>query len=213
MFETFTEFHSSGTVRDLHPIPFSFPPRHGERKTKSGANITVNPEKQRSTTNYFRETALQTPETTIFVSWIFHFDIPQKTIALHCPWLTISPGSLPQLRLQLGMSAVRIRCRSISLAIYVSIDYRDEDHSCRTARSDVGSRPADPPRTAAARTAAARNGTQVRRTMSAPASTAPKEPAPAPKRNPAATPNWYVHRSKPADSTSHTQPPNSSASN
>ena len=40
------EFHSSGTVRDLHPIPFSFPPRHGERKTKSGANITVNPEKQ-----------------------------------------------------------------------------------------------------------------------------------------------------------------------
>ena len=94
MFETFTEFHSSGTVRDLHPIPFSFPPRHGERKTKSGANITVNPEKQRSTTNYFRETALQTPETTIFVSWIFHFDIPQKTIALHCPWLTISPGSV-----------------------------------------------------------------------------------------------------------------------
>jgi hypothetical protein len=78
----------------LHPIPFSFPPRHGERKTKSGANITVNPEKQRSTTNYFRETALQTPETTIFVSWIFHFDIPQKTIALHCPWLTISPGSV-----------------------------------------------------------------------------------------------------------------------
>ncbi|MCB6585315.1 hypothetical protein, partial [Streptococcus gordonii] len=64
------------------------------RKTKSGANITVNPEKQRSTTNYFRETALQTPETTIFVSWIFHFDIPQKTIALHCPWLTISPGSV-----------------------------------------------------------------------------------------------------------------------
>ena len=94
MFETFTEFHSSGTVRDLHPIPFSFPPRHGERKTKSGANITVNPEKQRSTTNYFRETALQTPETTIFVSWIFHFDIPQKPIALHCPWLTISPGSV-----------------------------------------------------------------------------------------------------------------------
>ena len=88
------EFHSSGTVRDLHPIPFSFPPRHGERKTKSGANITVNPEKQRSTTNYFRETALQTPETTIFVSWMFHFDIPQKTIALHCPWLTISPGSV-----------------------------------------------------------------------------------------------------------------------
>ncbi len=53
----------------------------------------------------------------------------------------------------------------LSLAIYVSIDYRDEDHSCRTARSDVGSRPADPPRTAAARTAAARNGTQVRRTV------------------------------------------------
>ncbi len=49
--------------------------------------------------------------------------------------------------------------------------------------------------------------------MSAPASTAPKEPAPAPKRNPAATPNWYAHRSKPADSTSHARPPNSSASN
>ena len=92
--EILSEFHSSGNVRDLHTIPFSFPPRHGERKTKSGANITVNPEKQRSTTNYFRETALQTPETTIFVAWIFHFDIPQKTIALHCPWLTISPGSV-----------------------------------------------------------------------------------------------------------------------
>ena len=42
---TSAEFHSSGTVRDLHPIPFSFPSPHGELETKSVAKITLNPRK------------------------------------------------------------------------------------------------------------------------------------------------------------------------
>ena len=98
----------------------------------------------------------------------FHGGTARRSIRRPLPRRRTGGRLLPgvrQLRPQLGMPAVRIRCRSISLAIYVSIDYRDEDHSCRTARSDVGSRPADPPRTAAARTSAAGDGTAIRRTL------------------------------------------------
>jgi hypothetical protein len=47
MFGAFTEFHSSGTVRDLHPIPFSpfFHAREGEHQTCGKDNAS------------FRETA------------------------------------------------------------------------------------------------------------------------------------------------------------
>lgn len=41
MFETSRSLHSSGTVRDSHPIPFSFLSLHKEPETKSAANITV----------------------------------------------------------------------------------------------------------------------------------------------------------------------------
>ena len=41
-----TEHHSSGTVRDLHPIPFSFRPPQEERNTRSGDKDSGFPRKR-----------------------------------------------------------------------------------------------------------------------------------------------------------------------
>ena len=53
MFGTNAELHSSGTVRDLHPIPFSFRRFVNGRKTKSGANIGIESEKRFEKTKFF----------------------------------------------------------------------------------------------------------------------------------------------------------------
>lgn len=44
--EPFAELHSSGTVWDFHPIPFSFPDRIGAGKPNLVVKIEVNSEKQ-----------------------------------------------------------------------------------------------------------------------------------------------------------------------
>ena len=53
--EILSEFHSSGTVRDLHPIPFSLSSTPGKERTKPAANITVLSEKLSESPDYFHK--------------------------------------------------------------------------------------------------------------------------------------------------------------
>jgi hypothetical protein len=55
MFGTFAEFHSSGTVRDLHPIPFSLSSTPGKERTKPAAKITLLSEKPPEIADYFHQ--------------------------------------------------------------------------------------------------------------------------------------------------------------
>ena len=70
----------------------------------------------------------------------------------------------PQLRPQLGVSAIPIRCRGILCGIYFRIARRHKNHPARSQSSDLGFNDVDPRRTYPARTAATRNGTPIRRT-------------------------------------------------
>ena len=61
-----TEHHSSGTVRDLHPIPFSFRPPQEERNTRSGDKDSGFPRKRQKTGKLFSLCAPIPAETTNF---------------------------------------------------------------------------------------------------------------------------------------------------
>ena len=78
IFGTSAEFHSSGTVRDLHPIPFSFPSPHGESETKSGAKIALNTRKTSLQVGKYHPTGLPEP-------WRAGLTAPPEKSDLHTP--------------------------------------------------------------------------------------------------------------------------------